>query len=116
MPKKAPHDTDRQDTLLRQHAAGDITWTSPRERGIDNYRHVWPVWGSWDHARPLLRWMTQRGTPAEGTRDDPGGASTHNTRMTRYPVFPSRMRHRRAGLDETWMTHAAQKHCHPSAP
>ena len=46
-----------QDTLLRQHAAGDITWTSPRERGIDNYRHVWPVWGSWDHARPLLRWM-----------------------------------------------------------
>ena len=29
-----------KDTLLRQYAAGDITWTSLRGRGIDNYRDV----------------------------------------------------------------------------
>lgn len=29
-----------RDTLLRQYAAGDITWTSLRGRGIENYRDV----------------------------------------------------------------------------
>ena len=29
-----------KETLLRQYAAGDISWTSLRGRGIDNYRDV----------------------------------------------------------------------------
>ena len=29
-----------RDTLLRQYAAGEITWTSLRGRGVDNYRDV----------------------------------------------------------------------------
>ncbi len=29
-----------RDALLRQYATGDITWTSLRGRGIDNYRDV----------------------------------------------------------------------------
>jgi len=31
---------DEKEALLRQYAAGDITWTSLRGRGIDNYRDV----------------------------------------------------------------------------
>ena len=31
---------DEKQALLRQYAAGDITWTSLRGRGIDNYRDV----------------------------------------------------------------------------
>ncbi len=31
---------DEREALLRQYAAGDITWTSLRGRGIDNYRDV----------------------------------------------------------------------------
>lgn len=29
-----------REALLRQYAAGDVTWTSLRGRGIDNYRDV----------------------------------------------------------------------------
>ncbi len=31
---------DEKQALLRQYAAGDITWTSLRGPGIDNYRDV----------------------------------------------------------------------------
>lgn len=31
---------DEKQALLRQYAAGDITWTSLRGRGIENYRDV----------------------------------------------------------------------------
>lgn len=31
---------DEKDALLRQYAAGEITWTSLRGRGLDNYRGV----------------------------------------------------------------------------
>lgn len=31
---------DEKDTLLREYAAGEITWTSLRGRGIENYRDV----------------------------------------------------------------------------
>lgn len=31
---------DQQDLLLRQYAAGQISWTSLRGRGVDNYRDV----------------------------------------------------------------------------
>ncbi|MBC7637034.1 MAG: hypothetical protein H7251_15680 [Acetobacteraceae bacterium] len=31
---------DEKQALLRQYAAGDITWTSLRGRGIGNYRDV----------------------------------------------------------------------------
>ena len=31
---------DEKHALLRQYAAGDITWTSLRGRGIENYRDV----------------------------------------------------------------------------
>ena len=31
---------DEKDTLLRDYAAGEITWTSLRGRGIENYRDV----------------------------------------------------------------------------
>lgn len=31
---------DEKDTLLREYAAGAITWTSLRGRGIENYRDV----------------------------------------------------------------------------
>ena len=31
---------DEKQALLRQYAAGDISWTSLRGRGIDNYRDV----------------------------------------------------------------------------
>lgn len=29
-----------KDVLIRQYAAGEVTWTSLRGRGIDNYRDV----------------------------------------------------------------------------
>lgn len=32
--------TAERDILLRQYAAGDLTWLSLRGRGIDNYREV----------------------------------------------------------------------------
>jgi hypothetical protein len=32
-------ETDKE-TLIRQYAAGEITWSSMRERGIDNYVEV----------------------------------------------------------------------------
>lgn len=35
-----------RDTLLRQYAAGDITWSSLRGRGFDNYRDVLAGLGS----------------------------------------------------------------------
>lgn len=31
---------DEKEKLLRQYAAGEITWTSLRGRGIENYRDV----------------------------------------------------------------------------
>jgi hypothetical protein len=31
---------DETEALLRQYAAGEITWSSLRGRGIDNYRDV----------------------------------------------------------------------------
>lgn len=31
---------NEEETLLRQYAAGEITWTSLRGRGIENYRNV----------------------------------------------------------------------------
>jgi hypothetical protein len=31
---------DEQDVLLHQYAAGQITWTSLRDCGLDNYRDV----------------------------------------------------------------------------
>lgn len=31
---------DERERLLRQYAAGEITWTSLRGRGIENYRDV----------------------------------------------------------------------------
>ncbi len=33
-------DRDQRDALLRQYAAGEITWSSLRGRGIANYRDV----------------------------------------------------------------------------
>ncbi len=31
---------NERETLLRQYAAGDITWSALRERGFDNYAEV----------------------------------------------------------------------------
>lgn len=31
---------NEKDALLRQYAAGEITWTSLRGRGVENYRDV----------------------------------------------------------------------------
>ena len=37
---------NEKETLLRQYAAGEITWTSLRGRGIENYRDVLAGLGS----------------------------------------------------------------------
>ena len=46
-------DQTEQDTLIRQYAAGDLTWSALRARGFDNYAHVLAALGGLG-LRPLI--------------------------------------------------------------
>ncbi len=37
---------NERDQLIRQYAAGDITWSALRERGFENYVHVLAALGA----------------------------------------------------------------------
>jgi hypothetical protein len=55
---------NEREKLIREYAAGEITWHALQERGFDNYVRCWVRSANWDSGRRSRQWTGRTSPPA----------------------------------------------------